>query len=259
MRATRPSLVLSLLASISTVTTATSPAFVLPSSSLHSKTCTNQRSTPLYEQNKETNVEIPSFITNKVLQQVYPAMLQHQSLYGNVNIPLGTSEGKKCKTLRRLYAENKLSEEEVELLSGLDFRWSSLEDIYEEADFDELLGRLIEYEKEHKNNYQVPKKYPLDPELGAWVTMIRRIGPDQITPQSRRTRLDAVNFAWKSTRSCGSSFMSHFRQVKDKTELSEEDKKWVNSIRVVYEKGNLSDARVKYMDQLKIDWRTPVE
>ena len=31
------------------------------------------------------------------------------------------------------------------------------------------------YEKENNCNYQIPKKYKSDPELGAWVTMVRKI------------------------------------------------------------------------------------
>mmetsp|Transcript_1850 Transcript_1850/g.2664 ORF Transcript_1850/g.2664 Transcript_1850/m.2664 type:complete len:158 (-) Transcript_1850:127-600(-) len=117
-----------------------------------------------------------------------------------------------------------------------------------------------------------PKKYPSDPELGAWVTMIRRIGRDNI-PSNQRIKLDEINFAWKSTRKCGSSFMTHYRVIKEKLNvdleegegvrmdlLKEEDKKWITAQRIVYEKGNLSEARVKYMDQLVgLNWREPLE
>ncbi len=108
-----------------------------------SKLCT------LFSSSKDTsdgelNGEIPDFVTTIVLKQVFPAMVKHNLEYGNPNIPLGSADGKKLKTLRRLAFQNKLSEREVELLESMNFRFNSLEDIYKEADFDECLQRLIE-------------------------------------------------------------------------------------------------------------------
>jgi len=191
--------------------------------------------------------------------------------------PSQTKTGKKCKTLRRLAFEQKLTNEEMQLLSDINFRLNSLEEVYEEADFDQVLGRLVEYEKENKAGYQIPKKYKPDPELGAWVTMVRRIGRDQMEPE-RRDKLDAIGFAWVSTRKCGSSFMSSYRSIKERLEeavvnqegsngddlrlsiLAEEDvKRWINAQRLAAEKGNLSEARCEYMDQLPgVHWREPV-
>ena len=93
----------------------------------------------------EYNEHIPDFVESVVLKQVYPAMIKHKLEYGNPNIPLGSTDGKKLKTLRRLAFQGKLNDREVELLQSMNFRFNSLEDIYEEADFDECLQRLIEY------------------------------------------------------------------------------------------------------------------
>ena len=221
---------------------------------------------------------IPSFIQSPVLQLVYPALLSHVDQFGSPNIPLGTTDGKRCKTLRRLAFENKLTAEEMDLLTSMSFRFSSLEDVYEEADFDECLERLVEYEKENKDNYQIPKKYELDPELGAWVIMIRRIGRDRIE-SDRRNKLDDIGFAWLSTRKCGSSFMKNYRDLKERLEacskvndegvwevadeggvkavLADEIvMKWVVAQRYAAENGNLVEARCDYLDQLPgLDWR----
>lgn len=87
--------------------------------------------------------QLPLCIQSPVLKQIYPAMLEHVSQYGNPNIPLGNSDGKKCKVLRRLAFQKILTQEEIDLLSSIGFRFNSLEDVYEEADFDECLERLI--------------------------------------------------------------------------------------------------------------------
>jgi len=226
-----------------------------------------------------SNVEIPSFIQSPVLEQVYPAMMDHIKHYGNPNVPLGTTEGKKCKTIRRLAFQNKLNEEEMELLASMNFRLNSFEDVYEEADFDECLTRLLVYEEEFKTNYQIPKKYHPDPELGAWVTMLRRIGRDHIEPEERREKLDAINFTWVNTRKCGSVFMKNFRPLKERLEacskmtedgiwevvdddnvraiLEEEEViHWVRAQKLAAEKGNLSESRCDYLDQLPgFNWR----
>jgi hypothetical protein len=87
---------------------------------------------------------VPSFVESIVLKQVYPAMIKHKEEFGNPNIPLGSTDGKKCKVLRQLAFQKKLNEEEMNLLKEMDFRLNSLEDVYEDADFDECLERLLE-------------------------------------------------------------------------------------------------------------------
>lgn len=223
--------------------------------------------------------ECPDFVTSPVFRLVYPDMMQNLEKYGHPNIPLGTTAGKQCKTLRRLAFQNRLSAEEVELLESIGFRFNSFEDVYEEADFDECLSRLVEYERVNKTGYQIPKKYKEDPELGAWVTMIRRIGRDGIE-EDRRKRLDDVGFAWVSTRKCGSSFMKNYRQIRDAIaaagdadgggdgggsglEAVKEDEgmmKWLRAQAEAAAKGNLSQERMEYLDKLltpddDLDWR----
>ena len=207
--------------------------------------------------------------------------MQNIQQYGHPNIPLGTTAGKQCKTLRRLAFQNKLSAQEVELLESVGFRFNSFEDVYEEADFDDCLSRLVEYERIHQTGYQIPKKYKEDPELGAWVTMIRRIGRESIE-EDRQKRLDGIGFAWVSTRKCGSSFMKNYRQIRDAMasageagggdgggsgfEVVKEDEgmmKWLKAQAEAAAKGNLSQERMEYLDKLSLlssgdddlDWR----
>lgn len=225
--------------------------------------------------------EIPSLVTSPVLTLVYPAMMEHLEEFGNPNIPLGCSDGKRCQTLRRLAFQSKLSEDEVELLAKIGFRFNTLEDVYEEADFDDCLRRLLDYEAEFKTSYQIPKKYHPDPELGAWVTMIRRIGRDNIDA-THRNKLDSIDFGWISTRKCGSAFMKNYRSIRDQllSFCDQEDandlksavvvdqqgidsvlvdpdvKKWINAQRVANEKGNISAPRCEYLDDLPgFNWR----
>ena len=112
---------------------------------------------------EEESVDIPSFVVSPVLAQVYPALVAHKANFGNPNIPLGSTDGKRCNTLRRLHFQHKLTEEEANLLLDIGFRFHSFEDVYYENDFDEMLSKLLEYRDEFQT-YQIPKKYEPDPE-----------------------------------------------------------------------------------------------
>jgi len=122
----------------------------------------------------------------------------------------------------------------------------------------------------HKTGYQIPKKYSPDPELGAWVTLIRRLGPEGIDLE-RRDKLNGIGFAWVSTRKCGSSFMKMYRPLLVRLEQAaagemgesvediqaEEDvARWLQAQKEAFENGNLSESRVGYLDELTgVEWR----
>ena len=218
--------------------------------------------TRLYDRNDD-ETSIYDDIVSPVLRQVYPKLMKHIDDYGNPNIPLGSSEGRQCETLRRLQLQNKLTEREVELLTGLGFRWHSLEDVYKVADFDELYQRLLQYREEHDGDVSPPKKYPLDSELGAWVTGLRRLGHDQVDPK-HRAKLDEIGFSWISQRKCGSSFMKQYRviaqQLNDGADLKdvwsdETNKKWLKAQQLAVRRKDLSETRQHYLEQLLgADW-----
>jgi hypothetical protein len=197
-------------------------------------------------------------ITSPVLQQVYPALLEYKQQYGHPNIPLGSAAGRQCKTLQRLHIQTKLTDEEVAWLKELGFVFHSLEEVYQDVDFDQLLARLLEYEKAHPdNNFQVPKKCPEDPELGAWVTGIRRLGKEGVQ-REHVAKLDAADFAWKSIRKCGSKFMEQYRGIKvdvanrgAETVLKEaKTQQWIFAQQEVFKKGSLSPTRCHYLEEL---------
>lgn len=216
------------------------------------------------EHSQEEGVYENLVFQSPVLQNVYPALLSYKERYGHPNIPLGTKEGRQCDSLRRLHIQNKLAPEEVSWLEALGFRFHSLEDVYRYANFDDLFGRLVKYEQENKTNYQVPKKYPEDPELGAWVTGIRRLGKEGVNPEHER-RLDSIGFAWISTRKCGSKFMQKFRELQndiaergfEKVMEEPETISWIRAQQEALKRGTLSQTRVHYMgDVFGESWTT---
>ena len=226
-----------------------SSAFVVHSS--------QQRSWSKIASSPNDEDSIPSFIQSPVLKQVYPALQEHMQQYGNPNIPLGTPQGRQCQTLRRLHIQQKLTDPEVQLLESIGFYFHSLEDVYQTADFDDLYGRLLDYRQQQHDESWPPKKYPSDPELGAWVTGLRRLGPAQVDPE-HADRLNAIDFAWKSDRKCGSAFMQQYRAVRERIQVEGAEtvwqdaavQQWVQAQREAVKRQTLSETRQHYMVQL---------
>jgi hypothetical protein len=209
-----------------------------------------------------------------VLKQVHAAMLQHLSEYGHPNIPLGSTAGRQCETLRRLHTQQKLSLSDVALLDTFQFRWHSLEDVAKTADFQELFARLIRYRDDHEGDVSPPKKYPADPELGAWVTGLRRVG-EADTDVDRVRMLNDIGFQWESPRQCGSAFMIQYRDILERLNVASasadavsaadaiiaepEVQQWVQAQREAVKRGTLSETRQHYMESVAgVDWLTTV-
>jgi Helicase associated domain len=214
----------------------------------------------------EINIEYnEELFTSPVLKQVAPELLKWKEEYGHPNIPLKNPGGNQCQTLRRLHIQNKLTPQEVEWLESIDFIFHSMEDVYRYADFDEMFQRLLDYEAAHPDsNFQIPKKCPEDPELGAWVTGIRRLGKDGVKPIHER-RLEEIGFAWISMRQCGSKFMTRYRELAQEIEQHGLDAvladaktvSWIQAQQEALKRGGLSQTRVHYMGNMFGDlWTT---
>lgn len=222
------------------------------------------------------NPNIEDTIVSPVLRLVYPDLLQYMEQYGHPNIPLGCEAGRQCATLRRLRVQDKLAESDIALLDSLKFIWHSLEDVYtkQKEYFDDFIQRLQKYQMENDGDISPPKKYQKDPELGAWVTALRRLYTVNEVDAEHVTELNELGFQWNSPRKCGSKFMQQYRAIQEQIDsissssssssgndmdeqqqqqrkrqaiLNEPDTKiWIQA----QQAANLSETRKHYMSQL---------
>ena len=209
-----------------------------------------------------------AIIVSPALRLVYPDLLQYIEQYGHPNIPLGSEAGRQCATLRRLRVQDKLGESDVTLLDSMNFIWHSLEDVYtkQKEYFDDFMTRLQKYRSENDGDISPPKKYKNDPELGAWVTALRRLHTVNEVDAEHVNALNELGFQWNSPRKCGSKFMQQYRIIQEQMEaislsvksieefqqqrqaiLNESDMKaWIQA----QQTANLSETRKHYMAQL---------
>jgi hypothetical protein len=196
-------------------------------------------------------------IVSPVLQQVYPDLVQYTKQYGHPNIPLGCEAGRQCNTLRRLRIQEKLVDSDIELLNSLHFTWHSFEDVYvqQKEYFDDFVLRLKEYSNANNGDLSPPKKYPADPELGAWVTAVRRLYMVDAVDVSHVAVLNALGFQWHSPRKCGSKFMQQYRTIQERLRSGEDVSIILNEPHITtwvkaQQLANLSETRKHYMTQI---------
>ena len=228
----------------------------------------NSKIVDLGSNSRSENSNMEATIVSAVLRLVYPDLMQYIEQYGHPNIPLGCEAGRQCATLRRLRVQDKLVESDVALLDSLRFIWHSLEDVYTQQKeyFDDFIQRLQKYQIENDGDISPPKKYNNDPELGAWVTAVRRLYTVNEVDAEHVTVLNGLGFQWNSPRKCGSKFMQQYREIQERMEslsssgdnsnvidqqrhaiLNEPElKAWIQA----QQTANLSETRKHYMAQL---------
>jgi Helicase associated domain len=225
---------------------------------VNDKSLTTTTDTGLLDKNANPllNATLPK-IASPVLSQLYPELLEYQKQYGHANIPLGSEAGRKCSTLRRLRVQEKLVNSDIELLDSLQFTWHSFEDVYiqQKEHFDDFILRLKEYSAAHDGDLSPPKKYPADPELGAWVTAVRRLYGTGKVDATHMQVLDQLGFQWNSPRKCGSTFMQQYRSIQERLKSGEETSDILSDPSIAawiqaQQQANLSETRKHYMTEI---------
>jgi len=107
--------------------------------------------------------------------------------------------GEWVATQRKLYANNELPEEHIELLESIGFVWEDSKS----NRWMELFQQLVQYKKDHPGDKStmVPSPYPPNPRLSEWVRTQRVLQSRGELPKTRRQLLESVGFCWKAASS----------------------------------------------------------
>lgn len=170
---------------------------------------------------------------------------------GHADVPLGSALGRWVYSQRRLREQAKLAPERVEALDALGLRWKIDPD---DVPWEEMVDRFRAFYAEYGHG-RVPKKYEVDPLLGAWVAVNRR--RNKTLAEAKRQELTACGFDWSPPAArCGSQFMVGFREwVTARESGSAPDERWEETQRAARRKGKLSEVRIEYLDGAGFDWR----
>ena len=205
----------------------------------------------------------------------------YKERWGTADATLADEEGRWVRVQRRLHVEGKLAAARASQLEALGVSWESPSEravvteeeapsLVEEADWEDMCGRLVAYVATH-GDAQVPKKHKPDPLLGGWVAAVRRA--HEKLGAERVAQLDGLGFEWVSTKKCGSQFMLGFAQLRafhavhghvdlarasgaagaDEAALAELGR-WGGAQRAARAKGLLSPKRVEYLDGVGFSW-----
>lgn len=127
----------------------------------------------------------------------YGELKTYTERFGDCRIPLNWSENPHLATwvnvqrrARKGDGRWKLTEERINRLDALGFIWDPLE-----ASWQEMFAALSEYKKTY-GHYNVPKKWPKNPQLAVWVVHQRTDRVKGRLREDRVLRLDEISFTW---------------------------------------------------------------
>jgi len=185
----------------------------------------------------------------------------HKEQYGVCNSITNCPENKQLEDWisrqRTAYKRGQLDNDQVKCLETLGFIWDPLQSLWEMR-FEEL--------KEYKEKFgdcKVPGIYPEKKQLGVWVNNQRvnyrkkKLNKDQIK------RLEDIDFIWNINELKWEEMYTALQEYKErygdsnvhgKWPKNQQLGKWVNSQRVNYRRGNLSDDQVKRLVSLGFVW-----
>jgi|TARA_B110000879_G_scaffold186967_1_gene248546 hypothetical protein len=192
------------------------------------------------------------------------ALKAYKQVYGNVNVPRGTKQdgfslGGFVYSQRTHKKKGTLSEESIKQLNELGFVWDVLDARYQEG-----LAALKAYKQEH-GDVNVPKGAKQDGfSLGGFVYSQRTSKQKGSLSEEHIKQLNELGFVWdvSDTRyQAGLLALKAYKQAHGNVNITRGTKQdgfnlrnWVGTQRAKYNKGTLSEERIKQLNELGFIW-----
>lgn len=212
-------------------------------------------------------------------EEKYNELKSYYELFGNTNVP---KNSKRYKNLaiwvanqRSQFKKGCLSEDRINKLNALEFRWMVRQDVKKTTDcsWDKYMNTLVRFKAVYGHDL-IPVTYREEGvPLGNWVANMRRIRNRGDLTKEKIQALDAVGFNWDSKES---AWMIRYNELKDwyvkhgdsnvpideqgvqylychnylKPTLGE----WVTKQRLLKRKNQLSQEKIDLLNEIEFDW-----
>jgi hypothetical protein len=200
-------------------------------------------------------------LQNERWDEMFKSLVAYKKEHKSSNVPRRYEKdpklGKWISHQREFYADNnsKISVERIRRLDSIGFVWKIGKEV---VPWVEMYQRLVAYKKQHKST-NVPWKYEKDPRLGNWVYKQRASYTKKELSIDRINRLESISFVWDPHDTKWMEMYNKLVEYKKQNKSTlvpqryTEDPPlgpWVNTQRLVYNKGNLSGKRQKLLNSI---------
>jgi helicase associated protein/helicase-like protein len=202
-------------------------------------------------------------IVDTTWEQMFSGLTEYKREHGDCNVPQKWSGNRQLGTWvssqRQAKRKGKLPEELVRRLDALGFVWDAAN-----AHWEEMFAALEKYAHVH-GNCKVPRGYPDNPRLGAWLIKQRAAMNNGKLPASRRAKLEQIGVLPKPIETAWDKMFSSLLDYKSRhadcnvPQCWSENQRlanWVNAQRQFKRKGTLSHVRVKKLEEVGFVWNS---
>ncbi|MBI5393709.1 MAG: Helicase associated domain protein [Verrucomicrobia bacterium] len=203
-------------------------------------------------------------------REMYERLKQYHAEHGDADVPNHWKKDPQLAgwVLRQRQSRKKgaLSQEQVQLLDAIGFTWQHRE----RGTWEDRLAEVAAFKAKH-GHCDIPTLYPEMPKLGPFVNAMRSQRNSGRLSADRIAKLDALGFAWASTRSSGEDGMStawkvrydellRYRErhgdcdVPTKRSENEQLGNWVSRQRQSKKQGRLHPDQVKMLEEIGFTW-----
>ena len=196
-----------------------------------------------------------------VWEEMFSSLCNFKRENGHCNVPqqypLNQQLGSWVSTQRSKFNKGNLSQDRQKKLEDIGVIWDP-----HTAAWEEQFAELIKFIEVH-NHSNVPKEYPKNPALGAWISKQRKLFNQNKLSTERIERLEKIGMLWNPRLSRWdknynelASFKSqygHFNILKVHPEKTNFDH-WMKTQRVVYKSGKLSIERIEKLEAIGFIW-----
>jgi superfamily II DNA or RNA helicase len=216
------------------------------------------------DKNRIKRLEEIGYVWNPIdsqWEEMFIALTEYKEKHGHCNVSSRWAENKQLGTWvanqRKDYRQEKLSNDRIKRLKDIGFEWYLIDSKWEE-----MFTMLKEYKDRH-GDCNVPYDWSENKQLAKWVGRQRGFYRKEKLDKDRIKRLEEIGFVWNPIDSQWKEMFIVLTEYKKKfgncnvPSQWPENKQlatWASTQRGDYQKGKLSEDRIKRLDGIGFMW-----